>query len=352
MSAFILRASAAERWVNCPASVGLAMPYPDPDSEGAREGNEAHALAAEGFAALARGEQWLPPATEMGYVVGEYVKLCLSVPGVKAWEETLPCAGIHEHCGGTVDFRSVDWAQKVLYIKDLKYGFGPVEAFENWQTMLYAEAQIERYQLSDLEWVVDIEVYQPRCYQSRDTHRWRFPAHELRPYLNKARDAAVEAFSATPRAKSGHWCVHCPAVHVCETALKAGAKLYEAAGRGTPHNMPGWALGVQLAIVRRALEQLEALDAAYTAEIMGRIEAGENCGPWSFTTVEGRLQWLLDDDTLAVTVPHLCKLKPPTATQARDQGFDVTGLASRPKVRKLKALELRRIFLPIYKSEN
>lgn len=328
------------------------MAYPEPDSDEAREGNEAHAMAAEGFTALARGERWLPPATEMGHVVGEYINRCLSAPGEKAWEESLPCPSVHEQCGGTVDFRAIDWAQKVLYIKDLKYGFDPVEAFENWQTMLYAEAQITRHQLNDLEWLIDIEIFQPRCYQSRDAHRWRFPAHELRGYMNQARAAAAEAFSATPCAKSGTWCVYCPAVHVCETALKAGVKLYEAAGRGLPHHMPAWALGVQLAIVRRALKQLEALDSAYTAELIGRSEAGENCGPWALTHEQGRLQWLLDDDTIATVVPNLCKLKPPTATQARDAGFDITGLASRPKVRKLKALELRRVFLPIYNSEK
>jgi hypothetical protein len=346
---YLLRPSSAERWVNCPASVQLSAPYPEQDSEEAREGTEAHALAAEGLAA---GAGWLPPATEMGYAVGEYVKRCQSAPGLKAWEELLPVATVHEQCGGTVDFRSIDWAQKVLYIKDLKYGFDPVEAFENWQTMLYAEAQIVRNALNDLEWQVDIEIYQPRCYQGRDTHTWRFPAHELRSYMNKAREAAVAALGPSPRAKSGPWCVYCPAVHACSTALKAGASLYEAAGRGMPHDMPAWALGVQLSIVSRALKQLETLYAAYTAELLSRSEAGENCGPWAVTIEEGRLQWLIDDDTVAAIAPHLCKLRPPTATQARDAGVSVTGLASRPKVRKLKALDLRRIFLPIYKSEK
>jgi hypothetical protein len=323
----------------------LSLPYPEQETEETREGNEAHALAADGLMAAFTGLQWRTPQTEMGFAVGQYVSRCLGAPGQdRRFEETLPISTISEHCGGTVDFRALDYGTRTLYIKDFKYGHKPVEAFENWQCMLYAEAQIVAHKLDDLTWTVDIEIVQPRCYATRDTHTWRIPAHALRPYINKARAAAEEALSATPLARSGAWCTYCPAVHVCKTALKAGASLYEAAARGMPHDMPAWAVGTQLAIVRRAIKQLEALDAAYTAEVQGRVTAGENCGPWAAVEESGHLKWLLDDDTVAAMIPHLCKTKPPTPTQARDAGVDVTGLADRPKVKKLKAVNLPRIF--------
>lgn len=342
MSAFLLRPSAAERWVNCPASVSMSAPYPEDDTEASREGTEAHEKARLYFTGLA------PAEDEMGFAVREYVHKCQATHGQHFVERTLPCTSIHEQCGGTADFVSIDWAARTLYIKDFKYGFGPVEAYENWQTMLYAEAQITAHKLSDLDWTVDIEIIQPRCYARRDTHTWRIPAHALRDYMNKARAAAEQAFKADAPSRSGSWCTYCPARHVCQTALRAGTKLYEAAARGMPHDMPAWALGVQLAIVRRAIKHLEALDAAYTAEVLGRSEAGENCGPWARVEESGRLQWLLDEDTVAAMVPQLCKLKPPTPTQARDAGLDVTGLADRPKIKKLKALDLPRIFPTLY----
>jgi len=202
---------------------------------------------------------------------------------------------VHELSEGTTDFWLLDVNTWTLYLRDFKFGYGVIEAFENWQLINYAAGILDQLRakgLTDEQITVDMGIVQPRAYHRDGPIRtWRVNGADLRPYVNTLEANAALALSGNGQCHSGPYCKNCSARHACDAALRGGVGLYEAAAAPLPLEVSAQALGFQLLIVRRALKQLEGLETAYTAQVEGLIRSGSNVPLWDAEPRYGRENW-------------------------------------------------------------
>ena len=168
---------------------------------------------------------------------------------------------------------------RVLRVGDYKFGHRYVDAFENFQCAAgYASGLMERLLLNDNDpdLYVEIIVVQPRNYHP-DGHvrRWLVPAIALRPLVNIAYMAAHAALGPKPTAKTGDHCIDCKARHACVVLQHNTMHLADFAMTGERVELPAWAVGQELTIVRDAIKQLEARETGLAAQAESYISAGK-----------------------------------------------------------------------------
>lgn len=119
-------------------------------------------------------------------------------------------------CNGRYDFSYV--LDNVLYIHDLKWGWGLVEPKKNWQLIGYAIGEMIRRQQGFHEVVLVIE--QPRPHHEKGTRReWRVTHDELTQY-EKEIDYQLTQISIGHKALvTGEHCKYCPAAAGACTAI-------------------------------------------------------------------------------------------------------------------------------------
>lgn len=187
-------------------------------------------------------------------------------PRVEAFVET---PRVHPDAGGTADCWLYWAARNFLYIWDLKSGYEIVEAYENDQCIEYASGVIDQLGLDDQTTTVVIRIVQPRAYHREGVIReWRLNAAELRGYLNRAEAAAAEAMGPNPRTIAGPQCRNCSARHACETLQRATFAWSDYVGRSTPHQLPPFALGLELHTLHNIRTLLDARITGLEAEAL------------------------------------------------------------------------------------
>jgi hypothetical protein len=236
-----LSPSAAERWISCPASVGLIAVLPRGESSSyAAEGTKAHALG-ELEASLAYGlvspkvythryTEWLLTSPllddeqllDMQEHVAAYVELIQErmglYPNSQLMLEKRVSTGI-EQCWGTSD--TVIVSPEHVEIIDLKYGMGvKVSAYNNPQLRLYGVGALEMFGdvLGDTK-VVRTTVFQPRL---DHTSTEELSAEELRGWRDSIIPIADEALnSPNPRfGPSEDACRWCPLAGECRARME------------------------------------------------------------------------------------------------------------------------------------
>lgn len=322
MSHSIIAPSSAGIWGKpdgCTGYVLMAQLYPElEESEGAREGTAAHEPAADMVLANACGGQNFPKfedvvgSTASNNVVfteemyegaklyADDIKSVMQSTGVFGGEgfgveRKVLARRIHELSYGTVDAFLYDRAGAALYVWDYKFGFEQVEAFENWQTINYAagildELGIDGYQDQNL--TVHIRIVQPRAFHRDGPIReWAVKASDLRAYFNTLSSNAEEALGPNAVTRTGSHCKNCPARHACPAALKAGARLFEVAGRPVPAELSPEALSVQFSIIQRASKQLEYLESGFEEQVKALVKSGQNVPGYRVEQGYGRETW-------------------------------------------------------------
>lgn len=210
-------------------------------------------------------------------------------------EQRIEAKRINEQSFGTIDQFMFAKATGDLYVWDYKFGYDVVEAFENWQLINYTAGILERLAVNGIEdqyITVHFRIVQPRAHHRDGPIReWKVNASDLRSYFNILEMNAAEALSEKAVARSGSHCKHCTGRHACEAALKAGVKLYEVATQPMPLELSPEALGVQLAIVKRAAKQIEYLVSGFEEQAKGLIRSGVNVPGWITEQGVGREKW-------------------------------------------------------------
>jgi len=211
-------------------------------------------------------------------------------------EERIEAQRVHEYSFGTCDCFLFDRKTGELFIWDYKFGYEVVEAFENWQSINYAAGIFDKYGVNGLEdqiTTIRIRIAQPRAFHREGSIReWKVKGSDLRGYFNQLTCNAATALGPNATTNSGDHCKHCPARHACEAALTAGNRLFEAASKPTPVELSDEALGVQLALVKRARKQLEYLESGFEEQVAGRMRAGALVPGWSREDTYGRDKWV------------------------------------------------------------
>jgi hypothetical protein len=246
----VLSASAAERWMACPASIRLSAGIPDPGSKYAEEGTAAHFLAEQclrgeviaaqaldkfiGYMQGSKELALLPPelcvsgkpvTEEMVEAVEMYAQTIaqdrLEMPGaVLKIEERFHLDWLYEGLFGTNDASLVEpFGRLVVY--DFKYGAGhAVEVRDNPQLLYYALGAAHGSDHDEVELV----IVQPRArHKDGPVRRDRLAVADLMAW---GRDKLLPAAQATEApdapARAGKHCRFCRAMPVCP-ALKEKA---------------------------------------------------------------------------------------------------------------------------------
>lgn len=322
MSHSIIPPSSAGIWGKpdgCTGWVLMAQCYPETEeTPEAAEGTASHEIAAQLIQDSARGfngtkaDKFVGQSATNGVVFTEEmfdgakeyaddVAMIMRERGVFGGdnlgiEQAIEAKKIHDLSYGTCDCFLYDKKTGELFIWDYKFGYEVVEAFENWQSINYAAGIFERLGidgLADQVTTVRIRIAQPRAFHREGSIReWQVTGSDLRAHFNILHNNAHKSLGPDAECNTGPHCKHCPGRHACEAALTAGNRLYEAAAKPVPVELSNEALGVQLALVKRARKQLEYLESGFEEQVAGKIRAGALVPGWATEDTFGRDKWV------------------------------------------------------------
>ena len=323
-----LAPSSAARWSRCPGSVRMAKMFPERHStDAADEGTMAHTFAA----AWLRGERILADTAEMREGVERYTSSVQSVTPSPVVEAAVPMPGIYQGMWGTADAYYLDHANRTAFLWDLKYGFGLVECFENWQLVCYAAGLMDMIGEGGHLWSFKLHIVQPRAYHREGPVRmWFTTGARIAALARDLRVAAEEAMGPDPQLHAGSWCKHCPARHDCPALQAAAADAMDEAYSAQVLNMPAAVAGRELRWLRAAQERMAARITGIEAVIEADIRAGKVVPGWTLQSGLGREKWTRPDrEVLALgDLMGISLATAITPAQARKAGVDAAVLAS------------------------
>jgi len=313
MGSVRLRPSSAERWVPCPGSVVLQEAFPEPtdsENDAAREGTAAH-FALE---SLLTNKPIVPGVIAPNGVVItaemiEGAEQCvldvISVAGTDPVfvEQRVTVPRIHDtECAGTPDVVHVSSGGRIT-VWDLKFGFGIVEAFENWQLICYALGKLDEITggdgLKDQHMTIEMRIVQPRIYHPDGiVRKWTIEASHLRAHANIMKTSADNALGPNPTTKSGSHCKHCTARANCQTAHHASMNAIDTVSRMTAESIPDEFLATHRATLERAKEAIEHRLTGVDALIISTIQQGSAVEGLALANPLGNLKWNEPDEVI------------------------------------------------------
>ena len=246
-------------------------------------------------------------------------------------EQPIKAPSIHELSFGTPDCWLYDPKTGILYIWDYKFGYVIYEVFENWQLINYLSGILELLNLNGIATQhikVHLRIVQPRAHHRDGIIReWVIMASDLRPYFNILEAKAHEALGSDSVVHTGKHCRYCSARHACKPAIQAGLQMYELAGQPLPLELSPDALGTQLTIVKRAIEQLGYIESGLDEQVKGLKRSGTLVPGWITEMGLGYEKWEKPiPEVIALGDMMQVDLRKPdnaiTPKQARKKGID------------------------------
>jgi hypothetical protein len=242
-------------------------------------------------------------------------------------EAKIQATYIHETSFGTCDFFLWDSVNQCLYIWDFKFGFGFVDAFENWQLINYAAGIFSRPELAGCtgETQVELRVCQPRAFgHGWPTRHWRVSFSDLVEYINQLQAAAKQALSPQPVTRSGSHCRYCKARHACRTAAEASRVVFEIVGPPVSADQTPEDLGRELEIVYRAMKAAEYRYEGLVAQVESLLQKNQRVPGWDLKSRYSKRDWQINTEEIEMIGQsmglELTKKTPLTAKQAIDAG--------------------------------
>ena len=231
----VLSASSSGRWLSCTPSARLELEFDNVESEAAREGTAAHALAEHKLKKALKMRSRRPnseyDSDEMEECTDGYVAYVMELVA----EARLRCSDPIVLIEQRLDFS--DWvpdgfgtgdcvlvADGTLHIVDLKYGMGVlVDAEENPQMKLYALGALRLFDaLYDIR-EVSLTIYQPR---RENISNWTTTVEELKTWAEDVlRERARLAFNGEGEYVPGSWCTFCRAAIKCRARAEEKLRL-------------------------------------------------------------------------------------------------------------------------------
>ena len=231
----VLSASSSGRWLSCTPSARLELEFDNVESEAAREGTAAHALAEHKLKKALKMRSRRPnseyDSDEMEECTDGYVAYVMELIAQAKQKCSDPVVLIEQRLDfsdyvpdgfGTGDCVIV--ADDTLYIVDLKYGMGVlVDAVENPQMKLYALGALRLFDaLYDIR-EVSLTIYQPR---RENISNWTTTVEELKTWAEDVlRERARMAFNGEGEYVPGSWCTFCRAAIKCRARAEEKLKL-------------------------------------------------------------------------------------------------------------------------------
>lgn len=327
---FLLRASAAHRWVKCTAWSRMQADMPEiGDTTVREEGTAFH------WAALM---VWLGHAVNVGTLapngvpidddmldaIDDYLDRIRSWGGTPMLEYTVAAPRIHPECGGTTDVWTFNRPRMTLHVGDAKYGRRFVDPFECWQLLVYVCGLLDHIGVVDDRQVwVEMAIFQPRAYR-RDGpwFTWRVKASDLRAHFNILSNAAHTALSPFAKCSSGPWCSDCSARVNCDTFDAAVENALEVVSEPIVNDLTPKRTDSELLRIERAMEILDARQTALKARAEMFLRDGAQLMHYQMQPGRSNLRWKDGSEAAlhALAAAQSVKLfnaKPVTPTQAK-----------------------------------
>jgi hypothetical protein len=283
--------------------------YPDMESESSKEGDAAHWIAAQ----ILKGWKGEPVAQPIvgGAAPNGVILTSEIIDGAKVYtadiireilfrglspsdlyvETRIEAKRIHGQSFGTCDAFIYDPIEKVLLVWDLKFGYGIVEPFENWQLINYTSGIVDLLDLAEGV-TVKMRIAQPRPFHVDGRVReWVIRVIDLRGLFNILSHSAHVALLPNPPIKSGDHCGHCTARHVCPAGQKAALAAVEYSETAQTVELPPGALGAEIEVLRRVFEAVDYRLAALEIQAVSLIKAGKTVDGWAAEPGQGKKVW-------------------------------------------------------------
>jgi len=205
---------------------------------------------------------------------------------------------IHEKCWGTPDIWAADLSRKVLEIIDYKFGHRFVDEYENDQGVAYIAGIIDALSdapgLLDQVLIVNFTIVQPRCFlKGAPVRTWTVRASDLRAQINKLKRAAELSLDANPVATTNSECRDCPGRHACPALQQAAYADAEYSAMSSPVELTPAAASLELKMMERALERLQARVEGMREAVTGYARQGQVVPYHHIEQGFGRQQWSL-----------------------------------------------------------
>jgi len=355
-----VRPSGMARTVACPGSLIMQEKYPRVDNNDGGEGTTTHWVAARNLKSCKDGGWYErgPGGTfineEMRAAAKFYVDYVTSIAPLKDLkvEETIKLEAIHPtECRGTPDATYFNADNHVLHIFDFKYGFGLVEAYENWQGLAYASGilGVEEHLGGKLD--IHIHIIQPRAYHPLGpVRRWHLTLAQLKAYVGKMRIRVEAALSDAPECTTGpQWCRYCTARRACNTNLQSCHIIVDLTEQVTPLDLTDNQMGEELSLLKKAKLLLDARITGLEAEVEQGSKRGKLYAGWTLEPGRGKTIWTKPNKEVfalgtLLGIDLQQEAKPITPNQAKDKGLDqgiLTAFTRRiPGALKLKEIDI------------
>lgn len=314
----------------------MAHGYPDDtESDEAREGTLAHSIATGLLAYKLHGHPCDVPQVltqvdgvevthdmlDGARMFAEYVSSVANRAAII--ERPVTVASVHEYCFGTPDVVWYDPATNTVHVFDFKYGWGVVDAEDNYQCLLYALGAVETWGYP-MDASVKVHIIQPRAMHYNGPIRTWSPLHTLEQYCADFAAAADAALSGNALVRSGQHCRYCTARHVCGAALDAGLTIYESLSIALPVEATVDQIAGRWSALSNAEKRLKKLKEAYEVQLTSLLQSGQRSRTHRIVSVPGRAEWVDKGTALMVAEAagyDLRKQDLITPTQAKDAGL-------------------------------
>lgn len=341
MAHSFLPPSGASAWSKCALWPTMNARFPQESSPFAIEGTAAHWV---GWEMLAERPITEGQSTSEGVIVtGEMLDgaelltdtIAARMKGMTLHiEETVPITLIGDDCFGTPDIWGFDPARAHLEIIDYKFGHRFVDEYFNPQGILYLLGILEKIRPqvagNPAHISVSFTIVQPRCYhQERPVRTHSFTVKEIHDhYLPALQAAAMAARSTKPVATTNSSCNDCPGRHACSALQQAAYSDAEFSNDRQPHDLSPAAAALELRMLERALERLEARVDGLRELTLANLKAGARLPYYRIGEGKGRQQWNIPTEQV-ITIgqmfgKNLSKPGVLTPSQAKKLGMDET----------------------------
>lgn len=320
------RASEMPRVMCCPGSKTIQAAYPDKSGYAAKEGTVAHGIASAVLAGKRDLASYLGQSISNMYIDQEmlhyiqlYINECQNAGSVEQGL-SMECEG--HTLTGTPDYWMFEMSAtaKTLAVKDLKYGYGWVEAYENWQLLTYAVLVMAATRELDGNCdTIELTIIQPRASHPEGPVRsWSFNADLLRGYRNFIIGAMRDAALPKPPIRTGPHCRYCRGLLHCHGAAAAASFAIDYAHEASHGAMAPDTLVLEIEIVDRARKMLDQRMTALEELGLAMCKSGKIIPGWEARSTISPLAW--NNDPIAIGDAMGLNLrapeKPITPTQA------------------------------------
>jgi hypothetical protein len=299
--------SAAHTWSKCAQWASMNARYPQPASAEADEGTAAHWVAWEILAGrpcnkgdkAPNGQIVTDEMLDGGDLIVDVIRRRMQIFGLNPIVEMLVNVPFGTGNFGTPDVWATSSDFRHIEIIDYKFGHRFVDEYFNPQGLCYLAGILDTLRINgdkDSHVTVSFTVVQPRCfYKGQPVRTHSFKLSEVRPYFNQLANMAEAAIVAEPIATTNPHCGDCPGRHACSALQEAAYSDAEFATSRTPLDLSPAAAGLELKLLSRALERLEARVEGLKELTIVHLRAGKQVPYFHLEQGRGRAQWNVPD---------------------------------------------------------